>query len=65
MRLNVQFTPYQNGLLDGMAEELRTTKADVLRKALSLFTIAVREQKAGNMIGSIHGNVVVKEIVIS
>ncbi len=62
-KLNVQFTERQRRLLDDMAEDLGTTKAGVLKTALSLLEVAVREKKEGNRIGVVRDNKVVKEIV--
>ena len=62
-KLNVQFNDRQQKALDEMAEELGTTKAGVLKTALSLLEVAIRERKGGNRIGVIRDNHVVKEIV--
>jgi hypothetical protein len=62
-KLNVQFTDRQRRLLDDMAEDLGTTKAGVLKTALSLLEVAVREKKEGNRLGVVRDNKVVKEIV--
>jgi hypothetical protein len=62
-KLNVQFNERQKRALDEMAEELGTTKAGVLKTALSLLEVAIRERKDGNQIGVIKDNQVVKEIV--
>jgi hypothetical protein len=62
-KLNVQFTDRQRKMLDEMAEDLGTTKAGVLKTALSLLQVAVREKKDGNQLGVVRDNKVVKEIV--
>lgn len=62
-RYNVTFTSRQTAALENMAEELGTTKADVLVKALSLLQVAIREKREGNSLGIIRGTQVVKEIV--
>ena len=62
-KLNVEFTDQQRKLLDEMAEDLGTTKAGVLRTALALLQVAVREKKEGNQVGIIRDNKVLKEIV--
>lgn len=62
-KLNVQFNDRQRKLLDEMADDLGTTKAGVLKTALSLLEVAVREKKVGNQIGVVRDNKVVKEIV--
>jgi hypothetical protein len=62
-KLNVQFNERQKKALDEMAEELGTTKAGVLKTALSLLEVAIRERKEGNRIGVIKDSQIVKEIV--
>jgi predicted transcriptional regulator len=62
-RLNVQFTERQNQSLEEMAEELGTTKAGVLKTALSLLKVALREREQKNQIGVVKDGKVVKEIV--
>ena len=62
-RLNVQFTEKQKQALDELAEELDTTKVGVLKTALSLLRVALREKKIGNQISVVKDNKVVKEIV--
>ncbi len=62
-RLNVQFSDRQQKALDELAEELGTTKAGVLKSALSLLEVALRERREGNRIGVVRDNKVVKEIV--
>ena len=62
-RLNIQFSDKQKKSLDEMAEELDTTKAGVLKTALSLLEVAMRERKEGNRVGIVRDNTVVKEIV--
>ncbi len=62
-KLNVQFTARQSELLEKMAEEMGTTKGGVVKTALVLLQLAIREQKEGNAIGVIKGEKVLKEIV--
>lgn len=62
-KLNVQFNERQKKALDEMAEELGTTKAGVLKTALSLLEVAIRERKEGNRLGVIKDSQIVKEIV--
>lgn len=62
-RFNVQFTAKQKQALDELAEELDTTKVGVLKTALSLLSVALRERKNGNQIGIVKDDKVVKEIV--
>jgi hypothetical protein len=62
-KLNVQFNERQRKTLEEMAEDLGTTKAGVLKTALSLLEVAIRERKSGNQIGVVKDNQVVKEIV--
>jgi hypothetical protein len=63
VKLNVQFSPRQSAALAEMADELGTTKAGVLKTALALLEVAIRERKDGNSLAVIHGQTVVKEIV--
>lgn len=60
----VKFNVKQNEAFERLAEELDTTKADVVRKAMALLTVAVREIKAGNQITVSKYGVVIKEIVV-
>jgi hypothetical protein len=62
-KLNIQFNEKQGQALEEMAEELGTTKANVLKTALSLLQLAIREKKSGNGLGVIKEDKVVKEIV--
>jgi predicted transcriptional regulator len=62
-RLNIQFNDRQKKSLDELASELGTTKAGVLKAALSLLEVAVREKREGNRIGVVKDNTVVKEII--
>ena len=62
-KLNVQFNERQQKALDEMADELGTTKAGVLKTALSLLEVAIRERRDGNALGVVKGDKVVKEIV--
>ena len=62
-KLNVQFNTRQNKSLEDMADELGTTKAGVLKTALALLEVALREKRDGNSLGVIKGEKVVKEII--
>lgn len=62
-RFNVQFTEKQKQALEELAEELDTSKVGVLKTALSLLSVALRERKNGNQIGIVKDDKVVKEIV--
>ena len=62
-RLNAQFNDKQQKTLEEMAKELGTTKAGVLKTALSLLEVAMRERKEGNRLSVVKDNTVVKEIV--
>ena len=62
-RLNVQFNDRQRKALDELAQDLNTTKAGVLKTALSLLEVAIREKREGNRISVVRDNNVVKEIV--
>lgn len=62
-RLNIQFNDKQNKSLEDMAEELGTTKAGVLKTALSLLKVAIREREQQNNIAVVKDGKIVKEIV--
>lgn len=62
-KLNVQFNDRQSKNLEEMAAELGTTKAGVLKTALALLEVALREKREGNSLGVIKGEKVVKEII--
>ena len=62
-KLNVQFNDRQAKALEEMAEEMGTTKAGVLKTALTLLEVAIRERKEGNALGVVKGDKVVKEII--
>ena len=62
-KLNMQFNDRQAKTLENMAEVLGTTKAGVLKTALALLEVAIREKKEGNSLGIIKGEKVIKEIV--
>ena len=59
----VQFNNRQRKALDEMADKLHTTKGGVFKTALSLLEVAIRELKAGNQIGVVKDEKVLKEIV--
>lgn len=62
-KLNIQFNDRQAQSLEQMAEEMGTTKAGVLKTALALLEVAMRERKEGNALGVVKGEKVVKEII--
>lgn len=62
-KLNVQFNDRQAKSLEEMAEEMGTTRAGVLKTALALLEVAIRERKDGNALGVVKGDKVVKEII--
>ena len=62
-RLNVQFTEKQNKALCEIADELGTSKSGVLKTALSLLKVALRERRSGNRISIVKDNKVIKEII--
>jgi len=62
-RLNVQFSEKQQSALEKLAREMDTTKAGVLRTALALLEVALRERKNGNRVGIVRDHKEVKEIV--
>lgn len=62
-RLNVQFNDKQKKSLEDMADELGTTQAGVLKTALSLLKVAIREREQDNNIAVVKDGKVVKEII--
>jgi hypothetical protein len=62
-KLNVQFNDRQAKSLEDMAEEMGSTKAGVLKTALALLEVAIRERKEGNSRGVVKGDKIVKEII--
>jgi hypothetical protein len=62
-KLNVQFNDRQTKTLEDMAEEMGTTRAGVLKTALALLEVAIRERREGNALGVVKGDKVVKEII--
>lgn len=62
-KLNVQFNDRQSKRLEDLAAEMGTTKAGVLKTALVLLEVALREKKEGNSLGVIKGDKVMKEII--
>ena len=54
-KLNVQFNDRQSKSLEEMADEMGTTKAGVLKTALALLEVAIRERKEGNSLDSSKG----------
>jgi hypothetical protein len=55
-KLNVQFNDRQNKTLEEMSQEMGTTKAGVLKTALALLEVAIRERKDGNALGVVKGD---------
>lgn len=47
-RLNIQFNEKQRQTLESMANELGTSKAGVLKKALSLLNVSLKEHSKHN-----------------
>ena len=62
-RMNVQFNERQKRSLEEMAAELGTSQAGVLKTALSLLKVALREREQHNQIAVVRDGKVVKEIV--
>lgn len=62
VRLNAAFTDRQHAALERMAKELETTKAGVLKTALALLELALREKRQGNQLAVTRDNVILKEI---
>ena len=62
-RMNIQFSDRQKKSLEEMANELGTSQAGVLKTALSLLRVALREREQKNQIAVVKDGKVVKEIV--
>lgn len=62
IRFSVQFSEQQENTLSELATEMGTTKAGVLKKALSLLDVAVRERKDGRELVVVKGDRVIKEL---
>ncbi len=62
-KLNIQFSEKQSKALDHIAEDLGKTKSEVIRLALSLLTLAIRERRDGNTLAVVNGRSIVKGIV--
>jgi len=62
-RMNIQFNERQKKSLEEMAAQLGTSLAGVLKTALSLLKVALRELKQHNQIAVVRDGKVVKEIV--
>jgi len=63
MKLNVKFNDRQTTAIEAMADELGTTRAGVLKTALALLDVAIRERRDGHELAVIRGDAVVKGIV--
>lgn len=61
-KFNLLLTPMQEAELERLAGSINESKADVIRHGIRLLGIAVREQHAGNSIGVVRGERVVKEL---
>lgn len=62
-KFNVQFTKAQKKALQELAKELETTQSGVLKQAISLLTVAVRERKMGHQISVSRDDRVLREII--
>ncbi len=63
-RMNIQFSDRQKKSLEEMADEMGTSQAGVLKTALSLLRVALREREQQNQIAVVNKEGrVVKEIV--
>jgi len=62
-KLNIQFNARQNQVLEEISDDLSMTKAGVLKAALALYEIVLREKRQGNALGIIRNDKVIKEII--
>ena len=51
IRLNVDVSPELDALLDRMADQSRSTRSEVLTRALALMSVALEAQATGKTIG--------------
>ena len=63
MRVSFKFNEKQTAAIDAMAELLGVSKAEVVRRALALLSVSVKEFRSGNSLSSVKDGQVVKEIV--
>lgn len=62
MKMNVMFNDRQTALLGRMADEMGTTRAGVLKTALAILDIVIRERRDGNEPAIIRGDAIVRRI---
>lgn len=62
-RFSVQFTAQQTESLNRLAEELGASEVNVLKMALSLLTVAVREKNDGNQLCIVKDDKVLREVI--
>jgi addiction module HigA family antidote len=63
VRMRLALSPELNSRLEQLASENRTTKSEILRKAMALFDVATEAKKKGMKIGIVdEGNNLVTEI---
>lgn len=63
-RLSASFSPNQAKELNRMAEDLDTDMEGVIRKALSLLSVCIKETKSGNKVAVVDGGFIIKSIPI-
>lgn len=63
-KLNVEFSEKQTKTLKQMADELDTTRVDVIRRALALLSVVQTELKAGNELAVVRDGKILKTILV-
>ncbi|MBY0544516.1 MAG: ribbon-helix-helix protein, CopG family [Gammaproteobacteria bacterium] len=51
VRLSLDVSAELNSTLDEMAEDMHSSKSEVLRKSIALMEVAVQEKRRGNHLG--------------
>jgi hypothetical protein len=62
-RVSFEFNKKQTISILEMAESLGVSKAEVVRRALALLSVSVKEFRSGNSLASVKDGQIVKEIV--
>ena len=52
----VEFSPEYDGLLEHLAEATHVSKAEVLRRAIGFYTLAVEARQNGKWVGSVEAD---------
>jgi len=64
VRLSLDLSPEANTVLDNLASQQSTTKADILRKAIALIDVAITAKQQGQHLAVLDGDkTIVSEII--